>query len=115
MSDAILTTRAALGITYCSTCGCDTIPDARTGDCFWCSTHLTDPDARYATVVRSEVTRDCAYCHEPFTVTVANRKYCSTRCKDSAWRASDRGSSYHDERNARRREARAEYVAELIA
>lgn len=110
---AILTTRATLGIEFCPTCGVDTLPDARTGDCFFCSSHLTEPDPRYANAVpASERTRDCAHCAEAFTVTVANRKYCSQRCKDAAWRATDKGSTYHDERNARRRAYRAVLIGD---
>jgi hypothetical protein len=38
--------RELLGITYCETCACDTIPSERTGRCFFCNALLVHPRSR---------------------------------------------------------------------
>lgn len=56
--------RGILGIVYCEKCAQDTIPEARSGRCFWCDT-LLDADAPSPEVTvrkRGDGTRVCPQC-----------------------------------------------------
>lgn len=84
--------RALLNIHFCGRCGCDTMPDDRTGRCFWCDTRLVGPKTRPANV-KSEIAPPlpaptpfpgcCWFCEGPLPK--GKHKYCRPACKQGYW------------------------------
>lgn len=78
----------------CRNCGLSTFRGP-SGQCLFCHPQVRVRQAR------------CDFCREPIEQNIAgNKRFCSSRCKDAAWRATDAGYSYHRRRNALRREQR---------
>jgi len=53
--------RELLGIVYCHRCRVDTIPNDRTGRCFFCDTQLVEPPAKVSRFPTSRVRCLCGH------------------------------------------------------
>lgn len=86
--------RRILGIAFCPTCDCDTMPLERTGCCGFCDTLLVDPNP--------DATEDpdlCVRCGDVIDREWApgfGRRpiYCSDKCKKRAWEETPAGRAY---------------------
>lgn len=80
--------REALNVTFCPTCGCDTMPNDRTGACFFCNTIIDaelappeDPAVRIC-VEGHRIEGDNVYYYRPGTRPVCRECW---RAKRAAW------------------------------
>ncbi len=53
--------RETLGIVYCHRCRVDTIPNERTGSCFFCDTQLLEPLAKVSRFPAHRVRCQCGH------------------------------------------------------
>lgn len=84
--------RDVLGIVFCPTCGCDTMPHDATGQCFFCDTQLV-PRNRVAPPAQHHLppppvllSGRCAFCEGVLAHgRTKKRLYCSLSCKQQYW------------------------------
>lgn len=81
----------------CPDCGLDALRD-QDGTCLFCH-----PRVR---AVAEEKSR-CAHCEQEMVRTTYNKRFCSPKCRDTAWRQTDAGYAWSRENNKRRRDRRA--------
>lgn len=107
MTAAILTTRMALGIEFCPTCAVDTLPDARSGRCFWCDTKLAKPDPRHR-ISRNDK-EECKECGTlfPYNPRTATKRYCSKKCRQDKWLRTEAGMAWSKTKRANANAKRA--------
>ena len=53
--------REQIGVVYCSVCRVDTLPDERTGRCFFCRTQLVQPPAKVSRFPAHRVRCQCGH------------------------------------------------------
>ncbi len=89
---AFLVTPMLLSLNVCETCGFDTVRDAQ-GRCGFCFPAYRVREHR------------CDTCANVIEKPQHNQRFCSTNCKDTAWRRTPTGYAWAEERNRRRRAA----------
>lgn len=109
-----MTTRDILGIHFCPRCRLDTMPDERTGRCFFCDTQIVKPSV--VPVVVAPSVGFCEVCDARFEIAphargaAKDKRFCSKRCRTRAWQLTARGQVWAEEKRAR---AKAKYIAGL--